>query len=451
MASNKELSATEAQVPCDGSLSHDKSPNGGTHHGKGGTNTADAAGSVGNGFALYQRQIYLGGTKGARPIMTVNPNLWEAAARKVMTPEAFAYLKGGAGAGETVRKNRKAFEAWSIIPRMVRENVTRNLSVEVFGQVWPAPIAVAPMGVNRIFHSDGEVGVARAAGAAGLPYVMSTFASTSPEDIAAAQDSTHDLSTPAVRWLQLYWPQKVDHDLTRSILNRAKSQGYTALVITVDIFSMSWRPSDLDNAYLPLYNGWSTALGFSDPVFRRKFKERFGTECDDNVLKGALEWEDTIFPGVAHAWPELQFLRMEWDGQIVVKGIQNSADAEMAVQAGVDGIIVSNHGGRQYDGAIGSLEALQEVHEAVGDRIEVFFDSGVRSGADVMKALALGAKAVFVGRPIAYGLGARGEQGALHVMRSLLTDFEINLALCGVQSVADLRPHHLRAFSKARL
>lgn len=311
---------------------------------------------------------------------------------------------------------------------------------------------------------DGEAGVARAAGAAGLPYVMSTFSSTSPEDIAAAQDSTHTLTTPAVRWLQLYWPQSVDHDVTRSILHRAKASGYTALVITLDIFSMSWRPADLDNAYLPLYCGWSTALGFSDPVFRRKFKERFGTECDADVLKGAMEWEDTIFPGVAHAWPELQFLRDEWDGPIVVKGIQSGIDAELAVQAGVNGIIVSNHGGRQYDGGIGALDALQEVKQAVGNRVDVFFDSGVRSGADVMKALALGAKAVFVGRPVAYGLGANGGDGALHVMRCLLAvsflpwlpcrslklnraclqDFDINFAICGAHSVDDLHPYHLR-------
>lgn len=249
---------------------------------------------------------------------------------------------------------------------------------------------------------------------------MSTFSSTSPEDIAQAQDTTNSLPTPAVRWLQLYWPQSVDKDVTRSILARAKDLGYTALVITLDIFSMSWRPADLDNAYLPLYFGASTALGFSDAVFRQKFKERFGSECDADVLKGALEWEDTIFPGVAHAWSELQALKDEWEGQIVVKGIQSAIDAELAVQAGVDGIIVSNHGGRQYDGGIGALDALQEVKEAVGNRVEVFFDSGVRSGADVMKALALGAKAVFVGRPVAYGLGAKGQEGALHVLKCLL-------------------------------
>jgi lactate 2-monooxygenase len=249
---------------------------------------------------------------------------------------------------------------------------------------------------------------------------MSTFASTSPEDIAAAQDAMHSGPGPAIRWLQLYWPQSVDHDVTRSILTRARDNGYTALVITLDIFSMSWRPADLDNAYLPLYHGWSTALGFSDPVFRRKFRERYGVECDADVLRGAIEWEETIFPGVAHAWPELQFLRENWHGQIVIKGIQDPFDAELAVQAGVDGIIVSNHGGRQYDGAIGALDALREVKRTVGDRAEVFFDSGVRSGADVMKALALGAKAVFVGRPVAYGLGAKGEKGALHVMRCLL-------------------------------
>ena len=248
---------------------------------------------------------------------------------------------------------------------------------------------------------------------------MSIFASTTPEDIATAQDSTAS-SAHAIRWLQLYWPQKVDQQVTISILDRARNAGYTALVITLDIFSMSWRPMDLDNAYLPLYLGMSTALGFSDPVFRRKYKEKNGMEVDDDVMKGALAWEETIFPGMAHAWHELAFLRKHWSGQIVVKGIQSAQDAELAVEAGVDGIIVSNHGGREYDGAIGALDILQEVTQAVGDKLEVFFDSGVRSGADIMKALALGAKAVFMGRPVVYGLGCKGEEGAEHVLRCIL-------------------------------
>lgn len=265
--------------------------------------------------------------------------------------------------------------------------------------------------------SDGEIGVARAAGRASLPYVMSTFASTSLEEIAAVQNST----TPsAIRWLQIYWPQKVDHEVTRSILNRARNSNYTALVVTLDMFAMGWRPMDLDNAYLPLYQGLSTALGFSDPVFSRKYREKHGEEVEDDVLQAALEWEKTIFPGVAPAWHELQFLRDEWSGPIVVKGIQSVIDAELAVQAGVDGIIVSNHGGRQYDGAYGSLEVLEEIAQAVGSRTQVFFDSGIRCGADVMKALALGAKVVFVGRPVVYGLGAGGEEGVLHVLRCLL-------------------------------
>lgn len=247
-----------------------------------------------------------------------------------------------------------------------------------------------------------------------------------------------------MRWLQLYWPQAVDHDVTRSILARARASGYTALVITLDIFSMSWRPADLDNAYLPLYLGLSTALGFTDEVFRRKYREKYDMAPEQDIFEGALEWEDTIFPGVPHAWPELQFLRQEWDGPVVVKGIQCAADAELAVQAGVDGIIVSKHGGRQYDGASGALDALREVADAVGDGTEVLFDSGVRTGADVMKALALGARAVFVGRPIIYGLGAAGEEGALHVMRSLLADLEINLAICGARGASDLKPASLR-------
>ncbi|KAI0883672.1 FMN-dependent dehydrogenase [Annulohypoxylon maeteangense] len=394
-------------------------------------------------FSAYQHTIYMNGVRDVLPNLTTNPNNWEAAAKAVMEPRDFDYAKGGAGAGETVQRNREAFQKWSIIPRMVRGNTERSLKVTILGQEWPSPVAIAPVGVNKIFHADGETGIARAAGTLGIPYALSTFASESPEDVAAAQDSTCK-DGPAIRWLQLYWPQSVDQDVTRSILKRAKDAGYTALVITLDIFSMSWRPMDLDNAYLPLYKGASTALGFTDPVFRRKFRERYGHEVDDDVLKGALEWENTIFPDMAHSWHELEWLRQNWDGKILVKGIQHATDAELAVQAGVDGIIVSNHGGRQYDGAQGSLEALQEVALAVGDRTEVLFDSGIRTGADITKALALGAKAVFVGRPVVYGLGARGQEGALHVLRCLLADLEINLAITGVRNVTDLKPDMLR-------
>ncbi|KAE8392363.1 hypothetical protein BDV23DRAFT_181764 [Aspergillus alliaceus] len=350
-------------------------------------------------FSSYQHEIYVAGTRGIKPIMTTNPNLWETAAKQVMEPMNFDYAKGGAGAGDTIRKNREAFDKWSIIPRMVRSNTKRSLKVDVLGQEWPAPVAIAPVGVNRIFHPDGEKGVARAAGKVGVPYVLSTFASESPEAVAQAQDEAagHGKS---IRWLQLYWPQSVDHDVT--------------------------------------------ALGFTDPVFRRKFAERYGHEADEDILKGAFEWENTIFPNLAHTWSELEFLRKEWDGHILVKGIQTATDAEMVVQAGVDGIIVSNHGGRQYDGAYGSLDALQEIAEAVGDRVDVLFDSGIRTGADVMKALALGAKAVFVGRPVIYGLGAKGKEGALHVLRCLLADLEINLGITGVQNATDLKPSDLR-------
>ncbi|KAF5855970.1 hypothetical protein ETB97_008127 [Aspergillus alliaceus] len=405
--------------------------------------TNDSNNDLTTPFSSYQHEIYVAGTRGIKPIMTTNPNLWETAAKQVMEPMNFDYAKGGAGAGDTIRKNREAFDKWSIIPRMVRSNTKRSLKVDVLGQEWPAPVAIAPVGVNRVFHPDGEKGVARAAGKVGVPYVLSTFASESPEAVAQAQDEAagHGKS---IRWLQLYWPQSVDHDVTRSILRRAKAARYTALVITLDIFSMSWRPMDLDNAYLPLYKGYSTALGFTDPVFRRKFAEKYGHEADEDILKGAFEWENTIFPNLAHTWSELEFLRKEWDGHILVKGIQTATDAEMAVQAGVDGIIVSNHGGRQYDGAYGSLDALQEIAEAVGDRVDVLFDSGIRTGADVMKALALGAKAVFVGRPVIYGLGANGQEGALHVLRCLLADLEINLGITGVQNAADLKPSDLR-------
>ena len=273
---------------------------------------------------------------------------------------------------------------------MLRPTTHRDLTVEIFGEKFDSPLFIAPVGVQTIFHQDKEVGVAEVAAEIGVPYILSTASSSSIEDVAKA-------SGTGTRWYQLYWPQ--DDEITISLLQRARRNGYKVLVVTLDTWALSWRPWDLDNAYVPFASGIGDQTGFSDPVFRRKFTEKHHKEIEDDVFLASREWEADVFSGAAHTWEQLELLKREWDGPIVLKGIQHVDDAKMAVEAGMQGIIVSNHGGRQLDGAIGSLEVLPEIVEAVGDKITVLFDSGIRTGVDVIKALCLGAKGVLIGRP----------------------------------------------------
>lgn len=272
---------------------------------------------------------------------------------------------------------------------MLRPTTHRDLRVELFGHKLESPILIAPVGVQTIFHIDKELGVAEVATEIGVPYIFSTAASSSIEEVASA-------SGDGVRWFQLYWPQ--DDEITVSLLRRAKASGYTVLLVTLDTWTLSWRPADLDNAYVPFASGIGDQTGFSDPVFRRKFKEKHDKEVENDIFLASREWEKAVFSGASHTWEDLELLKREWEGPIVLKGIQHVEDARMAVERGAAGVVVSNHGGRQLDGAVGSLEVLPEIVEAVGDQITVLFDSGIRTGVDIIKALSLGAKGVLVGR-----------------------------------------------------
>lgn len=227
------------------------------------------------------------------------------------------------------------------------------------------------------------------------------------------------------------------NDITASLLSRAKSSGYEVLVVTLDTFILGWRPSDMDNGYNPFLRAddIGVEIGFSDPCFRAHFKEKHGKEIEDDVSAAAAEWARTIFPGKSHGWKDVKFLQEHWDGPIVLKGIQTVADAKRAQQIGVQGIVVSNHGGRQVDGSVASLDMLPAIAEAVGDSLEIIYDSGIRSGADVAKALALGAKMVLIGRPYVYGLALQGEEGVRHILRSILGDLDLTLHLSGIESV----------------
>jgi lactate 2-monooxygenase len=233
--------------------------------------------------------------------------------------------------------NRQAFQRWKLLPRMLRGNQARDISVNLFGTEYPTPVIQAPVGVNKIWHDDGEIGVARACHEVGVPYTISTASSTSIEDIAAAVPQ-------GKRWFQLYWPQKKNSDVTLSMLARAKKAGCEVLLVTLDLWALGWRPTDLDQAYVPFFTGTGVQIGFTDPVWRKKYEEETGKTVEEDIRAASMAWLSVAFSGEAHSWEELKFLKDNWDGPMVLKGIQTVEDAEKAVEVGADGILVSNHG-----------------------------------------------------------------------------------------------------------
>jgi lactate 2-monooxygenase len=377
-------------------------------------------------FGGYQNELYLHGLGGQTPLFTTDGTGLEQAARERLESGPFGYVVGGAGSGATVRANREAFGRWRIVPRMLTDATQRDLSTTILGTRMPAPVMLAPVGVQSIVHPDGELATARAAEELGLTMVLSTASSRTIEEVA---ESNGDGS----RWFQLYWPN--DNDVTISILSRAKAAGFSTLVLTLDTWTLAWRTMDLDGAYLPFLRGIGTAIPFSDPAFRAGLEK----SPEEDQPSAILHWIP-MFTGTDKRWDQLPFLREHWDGPIVLKGIQHVDDARRACDAGMDGIVVSNHGGRQVDGAIASLDALPAIAAAVADRMTVLFDSGIRTGADIVKALSLGAHAVMLGRPYVYGLALAGQEGVRHVLRSLLADLDLTMALSGHPTLTDLTP-----------
>lgn len=368
-------------------------------------------------WADFQYEIYLGGMGGAVPRLPMDLTRLEELAEHRLGAGPVGYVAGSAGNGSTARANREALERHRIVPRLLRDVGERDLSVEVLGRALPAPVALAPVGVLSIVHPEAEPAAARAAAAQGVPYILSSASSTPMEQVAETMGD-------AERWFQLYWAK--DREVTRSFLQRAKAAGYSVLVVTLDTPLLGWRPRDLERAYLPFLHGVGTANYFSDPAFRAGLAKPVHEDPNAAVLHFAGMFGD---PG--KTWPDLAFLREHWDGPIVLKGVLHPDDARLAADAGMDGVVVSNHGGRQVAGAVGAADALPGVVRAVGDRLTVLFDSGVRTGDDVFKALALGASAVLLGRPYVYGLALDGQAGVEHVIRCLLAELDLTLALSG--------------------
>lgn len=380
-----------------------------------------------------QLKIYASGLMGAKSSLPVSFSDWEQAARSVLADGPFGYVAGGAGAEDTMTANRDAFSGYAIRPRMLNDVSDRDLTTTILGQPFSIPMALAPIGVQSIIHPDAERAPARAAANLDVPFILSTVSSVSIEDIA--KEMNH-----ATRWFQLY-PGK-DPEVIDSMIARAQQSGYSAIVVTVDTTMLAWRELDLKNAYLPFLQGEGIANYVSDPVFISRLKE--SPKVNPSA---AIEQFLKIYVNPGFTWADLKQLRDKVTLPMFIKGITHPDDAKRALEIGMDGIIVSNHGGRQVDGAISALSGLVEIRKVVQDDVPLLFDSGIRHAADIVKALALGAKAVLLGRPYAYAMATAGEQGVHRLLTHLRAELDLQLSLAGVRSVADINESLITSIS----
>lgn len=412
----------------------------------------------------WQKQIYLNGFAGKHNKVPVDFDGLENRARQVLSPEAFAYVAGGAGREITMRNNVHAFESVQIIPRMLRDVSACNSSIKLFGRELPSPLLLAPVGVLEIVSKEADLAVARAASQLGVPYIFSNQASV-PMEVCANEMGS------APRWFQLYWSKS--NELVKSFIQRAERCGCEALVVTLDTTMLGWRSRDLNCAYLPFLYGKGIAQYTSDPVFLSMLEtahqsspakrtinlhslmglvemvKNFPGNGFINKLKSrkpiyAVQQFIATYSNARTTWKDLKWLRDQTKLPIVLKGILHADDARKAVEYGMNGVIVSNHGGRQVDGAIATLEALPSIVQAVQNKIPVLLDSGIRSGADVFKALALGANAVCLGRPYVYGLAVASERGVYEVLRNIMAEFELTMALAGSRNCEEIKIDNLK-------
>ncbi len=374
-------------------------------------------------------KIYWEGLDHGPPDLPVSLDRMRERARGVLPPEAFAYL-GGAGNEETMDANRADFRRWRIRPRMLTNIAVRSLAATIHGQPAVAPLTIAPIGLHELYSTDGELATARAAAARAIPYTLSCQSSRTMEAVAEAMG----LGT---RFFQLYWSR--DRELTRSFIGRAEAAGYAALVVTLDTRLLGWRPRDLDLGHNPFLLGKGMANYTSDPVFRAAL----GCPPEEDP-RAAVRHFLRVFNDLTVTWADLAWLREHTKLPIILKGILDPEDARRALAAGVDGLVVSNHGGRQVDGSVSAIESLPDIVKAVAGNLEIGFDSGIRSGADIVKALALGANYVSLGRPCVYGLAVGGEAGVGWILDNFLAELDLTLALAGYSTPAQLTPDALR-------
>ncbi len=373
-----------------------------------------------------QMAVYLGGLRGQSPETGFSYADLMEGAREVLSDDAFGYVTGGAADGQTVDANERAFDRWHIVPRVLRDVSSCRLGSDLLGARIKSPILLAPIGVQNLFHSKGEIASARAAASMSMPFILSTVSSYPMEAVAEAMG-------PMPRWFQLYWGTR--RDIVISMVERAERAGYTAIVLTVDAKTMAWRNVDMQNAYLPFLHGKGLANYFTDPAFCRTLAKP-PTEDPEAAVRQFAE----VFSNLSLTWEDVDWLREETSLPIVVKGVLHPDDAYRAADLGAAAIVVSNHGGRQVDGCVPAIDALPAVAAAVGGKLPVLFDSGIRRASHVVKALALGAKAVLLGRPYVYGLATGGEQGVRDVLHNLLAELDLTMRLAGLTSVDELTP-----------
>jgi isopentenyl diphosphate isomerase/L-lactate dehydrogenase-like FMN-dependent dehydrogenase len=397
-----------------------------------------------------QSDVFRAGVSGIRPRIPTSWDALVAQARRRLPADAWAYLAGSSGMEATASANAAAFDRHRIVPRMLVDTTDRDLAIELLGTWLPTPLVIAPVGVLELAHRDAELAIARAAAGFGIPTVLSSQASIAMESVAADPDRARRGDGPL--WFQLYWSSS--DELVESLVHRAEAIGATALVVTLDTTQLGWRPRDLDRAFLPFIRGMGIAQYTSDPVFQRLARERPPSTERPRVTPAAIRTllamrrrgvapRDVqtfldVFSRSDLTWAHLAWLRSITALPILLKGVQHPDDARRALDAGVDGVWVSNHAGRQVDGAVASLDALPPVADAIGGSVPIVFDSGVRGGADVLRALALGATAVAVAHPWIYGLAIAGEAGAREALRNILAEFDLALGLSGHRSPAEL-------------
>jgi lactate 2-monooxygenase len=376
-------------------------------------------------YGDYQNEIYLGGLRNVRPALPVDFKSLEARAFAEMPESVISYVAGGCGNERTQEHNVAAFDRWGVMPRMMIDASRRDMSVDLFGMRLPTPLFMCPIGVIGLCAPDGhgDLATARAAAVTGVPMVASTLSNDPLEAVAKEFGDTPGM-------FQLYTPRNIA--VAESLVHRAEAAGFKAIVVTLDTWLTGWRPRDLNLANFPQLRGQALANYFSDPQFRASLAK----PPEEDGAAAVMQWAATF--GKPLAWADLPWLRSLTKLPLILKGICHPDDARRAIDGGVDGIYCSNHGGRQANGGLAAIDMLPAVVEASGST-PVLFDSGIRSGTDMIKALTLGATAVGVGRPYAYGLALGGVEGIVHVLRCLLAEADLLMAVDGYPTLADLR------------